>query len=227
MVPYKTILVCDDEKEMRDLIKICLQGNYQFQEAGDGEEALEVLTKQHIHLVILDIMMPKKNGFEVIEEMKSREKFKEIPIIMLTALGETDDVVKGLNLGADDYIVKPFEPSVLLARINSVLRRVDKLEEHLEVHGLHVNMEKMQITYQGRVLPLTKKEFNLFTRLATNPGRVYTREQLVELEWDMAFSGDTRNIDAHVKNIREKLKKIGYEKKLIETVWGIGYQFVE
>lgn len=223
----KTILICDDEKEMRNLIKVCLNGHYDTKEAGDGEECLQVLEENTIHLLLLDIMMPEKNGFDVIKEMKKREKFKDIPIITLTALGESDDIVKGLNLGADDYIVKPFEPSVLLARINSVLRRVDKLEENLVVHGLNINVEKMQITYNGKVLPLTKKEFHLFTRLAMNPGRVYSREQLVELEWDIAFSGDTRNIDAHIKNIREKLKKIGYEKQIIETVWGIGYQFVE
>lgn len=223
----KTILICDDEKEMRNLIKVCLLDHYHSLEAGDGDEGLQVLEENTVHLVLLDIMMPEKNGFDVIKEMKKRDKFKDIPIIMLTALGDSDDVVKGLNLGADDYIVKPFEPSVLLARINSVLRRVDKLEENLDVHGLNVNLEKMQITYNGKILPLTKKEFHLFTRLATNPGRVYSREQLVELEWDIAFSGDTRNIDAHIKNIREKLKKIGYEKQLIETVWGIGYQFVE
>lgn len=223
----KTILIVDDEFEMRDLIKVCLLENFQFQEASDGEEAIQILETNRIDLVLLDVMMPVMNGLDVIKEMKARERFKEIPIIMLTALGESEDIVKGLNLGADDYIVKPFEPSVLLARINSVLRRVDKIDEVWDVHGLTVHMEKMQVTYDGVALPLTKKEFNLFTRLAQNPGRVYSREQLVELEWDMAFMGDTRNIDAHVKNVREKLKKVGYQKQLIETVWGVGYQFVE
>lgn len=223
----KTILIVDDESEMRDLIKVCLFEKYQFEEAIDGEDAIVNLENKRVDLVLLDVMMPTMNGLDVIKEMKTRERFKEIPIIMLTALGESDDIVKGLNLGADDYIVKPFEPSVLLARINSVIRRVDKTEEVWDVHGLIVHMEKMQITFEGKVLPLTKKEFSLFTRLAQNPGRVYSREQLVELEWDIAFMGDTRNIDAHVKNIREKLKKIGYQKQLIETVWGVGYQFIE
>lgn len=223
----KTILICDDEKEMRNLIKICLQDKYEAKEASDGEECLQVLEENDIHLVLLDIMMPAKSGYDVIKEMKKRDKFKDIPIILLTALGETEDVVKGLNIGADDYIVKPFEPSVLLARINSVFRRVDKFSEVYEIHGLCIDFDKRQVTYKDKVLPLTKKEFHLFTRLATNPGRVYSREQLVELEWDMSFSGDTRNIDAHIKNIREKLRRIGYEKHIIETVWGVGYQFVE
>lgn len=223
----KTILIVDDESEMRDLIRVCLFDNYVIEEAKDGEEAISKLENKRVDLVLLDVMMPNMNGLDVIKEMKLRERFKEIPIIMLTALGESDDIVKGLNLGADDYIVKPFEPTVLLARINSVLRRTDKTEEVWNVHGLVVHMEKMQVSYNGKILPFTKKEFNLFTRLAQHPGRVYSREQLVELEWDIAFMGDTRNIDAHVKNVREKLKKIGFEKQLIETVWGVGYQFVE
>ena len=223
----KKILIVDDESEMRDLIRVCLFENYEIEEAKDGEEAISILENKRVDLVLLDVMMPNMNGLDVIKEMKLRERFKEVPIIMLTALGESDDIVKGLNLGADDYIVKPFEPSVLLARINSVLRRTDKTEEVWNVHGLVVHMEKLQVSYNGKILPLTKKEFNLFTRLAQHPGRVYSREQLVDLEWDIAFMGDTRNIDAHVKNVREKLKKIGFEKQLIETVWGVGYQFVE
>ncbi|WP_209123665.1 response regulator transcription factor [Alkalihalobacillus sp. BA299] len=223
----KIILIVDDEKDMRELISICLQGEYETVEAEDGESALELLDAQVIDLVLLDVMMPIMDGFSVLKEMKQIEKVKDIPVILLTALGDTEDIVKGLNRGADDYIIKPFEPREMIARIQSVLRRSTILEEVFELHHLKFDQEKYQVTYNGQVVPLTKKEYKLFFRLASHPGRVYSREQLVELEWDFSFDGDARNVDAHIKNIREKLKKTKYPHKVIETVWGIGYQVVQ
>ncbi|MEB1809877.1 MAG: response regulator transcription factor [Bacillaceae bacterium] len=223
----KIILIVDDESDMRELISICLQNDYETVEAENGEAALEILDTQSVDLVLLDVMMPIMDGISVLTEMKQMEKMKEIPVILLTALGDTDDIVKGLNKGADDYIVKPFEPREMVARIQSVIRRSAIIEQTFEIHGLLFDQEKYQVSYNGKVVPLTKKEYQLFFRLASHPGRVYSREQLVELEWDFSFDGDARNVDAHIKNIREKLKKTGYTQKVIETVWGIGYQVVE
>lgn len=223
----KQILIVDDEQEMRELIKICLDPSYEMIEGSNGQEALQYLQEYHVSLVLLDIMMPEMSGLEVLKEMRKLGRLKNIPVILLTALGETEDVVKGLNLGADDYISKPFEPRELQARVASALRRSTEDHQSWNIHGLTIELEKYQVAYEGKVIPLTRKEFQLFTRLASHPGRVYSREQLVELEWDISYEGDTRNIDAHIKNIREKFKRAGYQKTLIETVWGIGYQFVE
>ncbi|WP_216828167.1 response regulator transcription factor [Alkalihalobacterium elongatum] len=223
----KIILIVDDESDMRELISICLQSDYETIAAEDGEVALKVLDSQNVDLVLLDVMMPVMDGFSVLTEMKQIQKMKDTPVILLTALGDTDDIVKGLNRGADDYIVKPFEPREMVARIQSVIRRSAITDETFEIHGLTFDQEKYQVSYSGQVVPLTKKEYQLFFRLASHPGRVYSREQLVELEWDFSFDGDARNVDAHIKNIREKLKKTGYTHKVIETVWGIGYQVVQ
>ncbi|OLO40973.1 DNA-binding response regulator [Alkalihalophilus pseudofirmus] len=217
----------DDERDMRELISICLQGEYETIEAENGDVALELFESQPVDLVLLDVMMPIMDGFSVLSEMKQIEKMKDIPVILLTALGDTDDIVRGLTQGADDYIVKPFEPREMVARIQSVLRRSAITEDTFEIHQLIFDQEKYQVSYNGKIVPLTKKEFQLFFRLASRPGRVYSREQLVELEWDFTFDGDARNVDAHIKNIREKLKKTGYTHKVIETVWGIGYQVVQ
>ncbi|WP_175576458.1 response regulator transcription factor [Alkalihalobacterium alkalinitrilicum] len=223
----KNILIVDDERDMRELISICLQGEYETIEAENGDVALELFESQPVDLVLLDVMMPIMDGFSVLSEMKQIEKMKDIPVILLTALGDTDDIVRGLTQGADDYIVKPFEPREMVARIQSVLRRSAITEDTFEIHQLIFDQEKYQVSYNGKIVPLTKKEFQLFFRLASRPGRVYSREQLVELEWDFTFDGDARNVDAHIKNIREKLKKTGYTHKVIETVWGIGYQVVQ
>ncbi|WP_078578222.1 response regulator transcription factor [Salipaludibacillus agaradhaerens] len=226
----KNILIVDDEGEMRLLIKLCLsQENYTTLEANNGLEALNVIRENDIHLVLLDIMMPEIDGFELLKALRE-ELDKRIPVILISALGDTDRVVKGLHLGADDYIVKPFEPKELVARITSVIRRsfIQRDTDYsFEIAGLHFFPNKYEITYHDKSMVMTKKEFSILNRLASNPGRVYSREQILDLEWDMSYDGDLRTVDAHIKNIREKLKSEGYNKEIIETVWGVGYKVIE
>ncbi|WP_100400171.1 response regulator transcription factor [Bacillus sp. FJAT-44742] len=225
------ILIVDDESEMRKLLHVCMSQSPSFQadSVESGEKALEKIEANQYDLLLLDIMMPGMSGLEVITYLKERRK-KDIPIILISALGETDHVVEGLNLGADDYIVKPFEPKELLARVSSVIRRTGKrLQENgvFTIHGLAINVEKMRVAYKNEIISFTSKEFSILKRMAMHPGRVYTREQLVELEWQDFYEGEPRNIDTHVKNIREKLKKAGCSTSVIKTVWGVGYQVAE
>ncbi|MGO4886777.1 response regulator transcription factor [Anaerobacillus sp. MEB173] len=227
----KRILIVDDEIEMRNLLSICLKPHgYFVDEAASGFEALQKVMDHPYDIVILDIMMPTVDGFEVLKKIREAINH-ELPVILLTALGDSDHVVEGLQTGADDYIVKPFEPRELVARIESVLRRSKRGEvqnkDEFILHQLRFDIEKMKVSYEGKTIPLTKKEFQLLTRLATNPGRVFSREHLLELEWDDYYEGDTRTVDAHIKNVREKLKQAGYQKTIIETVWGVGYQILE
>lgn len=225
-----SILLVDDEREMRKLLQICLAANpYQVDEASNGEEAFKKIINNHYNLVILDIMMPEVDGFELLKKLK-KEYQEQIPVILLSALGDTERVVKGLNLGADDYIVKPFEPKELVARVESVLRRSKKVKSNIDtftIKGLLFNQDSYQVQYKNNVIPLTKKEFQIFCRLANNPGRVYSRDDLLELEWGMLYDGDIRTVDTHIKNIREKLNAVEYNDTIIETVWGIGYKVIE
>ncbi|RXJ01918.1 DNA-binding response regulator [Anaerobacillus alkaliphilus] len=225
------VLIVDDEKEMRKLLTTCLKPyGYMIDEAQDGFDAIEKISNEHYDLVLLDIMMPTLDGFGVLTNIREVLQ-QDIPIVLLTALGDTDRVVKGLKLGADDYIVKPFEPRVLQARIESVLRRAKKEVpsegKRFSLHELFFDENKLRVSYLDQPLPLTKKEYKIFVRLAKNPGRVYSREQLVQLEWDDYYEGDARTVDTHIKNVREKLKAVGFTKQIIETVWGIGYQILE
>jgi DNA-binding response OmpR family regulator len=228
---YK-VLIVDDEKEMRNLLKVCLMPyGYVIEEAQTGFEALEKVMDTKYDLILLDIMMPTIDGFEVLKNVREMLD-KDIPIILLTALGDTERIVEGLQLGADDYMVKPFEPRELQARIQSVMRRSQKgnlveEEANFSLHQLFFEENKLRVSYLGQTLPLTKKEYKVLLRLAKNPGRVYSREQLVQLEWDDFYEGDARTIDTHIKNVREKLKAVGFSKHIIETVWGIGYQMLE
>ncbi|MFA9556619.1 response regulator transcription factor [Evansella sp. AB-rgal1] len=224
------ILLVDDETEMRKLLSVCLSPyGYELDEACNGEEALYKLTDNHYALVLLDIMMPEMDGFELIERVRNHLD-NTTPVILLSALGDSERVVEGLRLGADDYIVKPFEPKILAARIESVLRRTQKARssnETFTVKGLVFYPDRFQVSYEKQVLPLTKKEFQILHRLASNPGKVYSREHLLELEWGMEYEGDNRTVDTHVKNIREKLKHADFNEAIIETVWGVGYKAIE
>ncbi|WP_017727674.1 response regulator transcription factor [Halalkalibacterium ligniniphilum] len=225
----KRILIVDDEIQMQRLIAVCIQSNdFSIESVSSGKEALEKVKKTPYDLMLLDVMMPEMNGFQVLEELRTFNH--SLPVIVLTALGDTDDVVKGLNSGADDYITKPFEPKELVARVQAVLRRFQQVEEPLskkQIFGLSIDDEKKQISFKETPLILTKKEYQLLSRLILHPGQVYTREELLSLEWDHADERFDRNIDTHIKNIREKLKKVGVEKNIIETVWGIGYKLME
>jgi DNA-binding response OmpR family regulator len=225
------ILIVDDEEQMRELLKVCIEPlNFKLDEAQDGKDALKKINDQQYDLILLDVMMPYIDGLSLLSRIR-KEDGTDVPIIMLTALGETDHIVKGLYLGADDYITKPFEPRELLARIQSVLRRKIKNNkgnvDTLIKHDLAINTQKMKISYKANEIPFTKKEMQLLSRMLKHDGQVYSREQLLDLEWGHDYDGDTRTVDVHIRNIREKLKQSGYQKEIIETVWGIGYKVVE
>ncbi|ADU31726.1 response regulator transcription factor [Evansella cellulosilytica] len=224
------ILLVDDEQEMRKLLKVCFSASpFQLDEASNGDEAFLKVQENNYDLIILDIMMPEIDGFELLNMLRV-ELDTEIPVILLTALGDTERVVEGLKRGADDYVVKPFEPKELVARVESVLRRsksISTKNESFTIKGLDFHPNSYQVIYNNMPIPLTKKEFQIFLRLAKNPGRVYDREHLLELEWGLDYEGENRTVDTHVKNIREKLKAIKYDEPIIETVWGIGYKVIE
>lgn len=221
----KKILIVDDEIKMQTLISLCIKSpSFDVKTVSSGEEAINLLEEGHFDLMLLDIMMPGIDGFQVLKTLNQRSLV--VPVIILSAIGETDPIVEGLNLGAYDYITKPFEPKELVARINSVLRRVQPLIEkkkNRSMYGLTLDQLRNTVTYNQHSIPFTKKEYQIFSRLFSQPGRVYTRELLFSLEWE-SDDKDYRNVDAHIKNIREKLKQKGVEQTIIETVWGVGYR---
>ncbi len=220
------ILVVDDDIEICNMIELFLKNErFQVVKAYDGEEAIEKFKSEAPDLVILDIMLPKMDGYDVCREIK---KISNVPIIMLTAKGETFDKVLGLRLGADDYMVKPFDPAELIARIRAVLRRVSpedkKLGEQIIFPSLAIDMDDFTIKVKGNAIQLPKKEMELLYFLASNQNKVFTREQLIEQIWGFDFIGETRTVDVHIKRLRAKLKDVE-EKYEIKTVWGVGYKF--
>lgn len=221
-----TILIVDDEQDMRQLIEMMLnKSNFKTFTASGGTEAYAILMREQIDLVLLDVMMPNENGFQV---CKSIQTMSEVPIIFLTARDASEDKVHGLTIGADDYIVKPFTTDELVARINAVLRRTGgaKLtveQTHLE-HGLiRLDEVSRKVFVDGKVVPLTLKEYELLYLFMTNPGMAYSREQLLERIWDIDYAGGTRTVDTHIKTLRLKLGKEASD--YIQTVWGVGYRF--
>src|SRR5690625_4091898 len=217
------IMVIDDEKQMREMIRTFLEKDgYGVVEATDGAHALSLLDKTKPHLLIVDVMMPFMDGFTFAKEAKTESS---IPIIFLSAKGEEWDKVRGLKLGGDDYIVKPFMPRELLARIESVLRRAYHTRassDILSVGPLVINNESHQVKLNGTPLSLTRKELGLLPILAKHSGRVYSREQLLHLVWGENMQSSERTVDTHIKTLRLKMGKYGH---FIETVWGIGYKF--
>ncbi|HLR42781.1 MAG TPA: response regulator transcription factor [Pseudogracilibacillus sp.] len=217
-----TIMIIDDEKQMRELIRTFLEKDgYTVIEAANGFDALTILSEQIPDLMLVDVMMPYMDGFSFVTEAR---KFTTAPIIFLTAKGEEWDKVHGLKLGGDDYIVKPFRPAELLARIESVLRRAQQTrnESTLFKKGPFVIDEhSYTIKVEEKNLSLTRKEFALLCILVKNPERVYTREQLLRLVWGDSYRGSDRTVDTHIKTLRLKMGDYG---SLIETVWGVGYK---
>ncbi|NSW76401.1 MAG: response regulator transcription factor [Candidatus Atribacteria bacterium] len=221
-----SILVVDDEKAVCDLLKMYLEKEgFEVMVAHDGEEALKKVEHHHPSLILLDLMLPKKDGWTVCREIR---KISDVPIIMLTARGEEFDRILGLELGADDYIAKPFSPREVVARVKAVLRRTQmqggEKTKHLDYGCLFIDYEARMVKINGKELTLTPKEFELLWFLARNPSRAYTREKLLELIWDYDFAGDSRTVDTHIKRLREKLEEAG-APPCIKTVWGYGYKF--
>ncbi|WP_368654144.1 response regulator transcription factor [Ornithinibacillus sp. 4-3] len=217
------VMIIDDEEQMRKMIRTFLEKDgYTVVEATNGSHALALLDKAKPHLLLVDVMMPFMDGFSFAQEVK---QLSSIPLIFLSAKGEEWDKVHGLKLGGDDYIVKPFLPGELLARIESVLRRTygNKRDSDILTFGpLIINYKSHQVKLNDSLLSLTRKEFGLLNILAKNNGRVYSREQLLYLVWGEDHNSSERTVDTHIKTLRLKM---GNHGSLIETVWGIGYKF--
>lgn len=219
------ILVVDDDMHIAELISLYLnKEGYETREAYSGRSALEEFADFSPHLILLDIMLPEIDGYQVCREIRQSSN---VPIIMLTAKGEVFDKVLGLELGADDYIVKPFDSKELVARVKAVLRRYENKEttvsKQIVYPNITINQSTYVVTYHGTELELPPKEFELLNFLAQHPNQVYTREQLLDKIWGYEFMGDTRTVDVHIKRIREKMP---FEDVWnIKTVWGVGYKF--
>jgi len=221
------ILVCDDDKNIAELLRLYLEKEgFGVVIANDGEEAINKFTQDGADLVLLDIMMPRLDGWQVCREIRKKS---DCPIIMITAKGETFDKVLGLELGADDYVVKPFDSKEIVARIKAVLRRTGKSSDQSDVREvsydkLTVNMTRYELKVDGRVVDTPPKELELLFHLASNPNRVYTRDQLLDEVWGFEYYGYSRTVDVHVKRLREKLEGVS-DKWSLKTVWGVGYKF--
>lgn len=224
----ENILIVEDDKSISKLIKYNLEKEgFRCTVSFDGEEAMDILGKNLVDLIILDIMLPGIDGLEVCRRVKQDKKLSNVPIIMLTAKGEEVDKVVGFELGADDYIVKPFSPRELILRIKAILKRIKsgEIEKDLLEYGkLMVDLSKHKVTIDKKEVELTNMEFKLLVILMQRAGRVQTREKLLDDVWDIATEITTRTVDTHIKRLREKLGKTG---DFIETVRGVGYRFSE
>ncbi len=217
------ILVVDDESRMRKLVRdFLVKKGYEVLEAADGEEALDLFyADKDISLIILDVMMPKINGFEVCKEIREHSK---VPIIMLTAKSAESDELNGFELGVDEYISKPFSPKILVARVEAILRRTNRLEEDqvLSAGPIRVDRAAHIVTIAGEQVELSYKEFELLTYFMENKGLALSREKILNSVWNYDYFGDARTIDTHVKKLRSKMGDYG---DCIKTIWGMGYKF--
>ena len=225
----KKILIADDNKQITTILS-----SYAKKEglepiiALDGAEALEKFSQQEqeISMVLLDVMMPKVDGFEVCRRLR---KTSMVPIIMITARGEDYDKIMGLDIGADDYDIKPFSASEVMARVRAVLRRIQPQEpatkNSLSMDNLFINLDKYAVQIDGEEVPLTKKEIELLWTLAKNHTKVFSRDNLLDSIWGIDYFGDSRTVDSHIKRLRAKLDKYEHEKWDIKTIWGVGYRF--
>lgn len=222
------IMVADDDKNICELLRLYLEKEqYTVVIANDGNEAIAKFNAETPALILLDVMMPGLDGWQVCREIRKKSN---VPIIMITAKGETFDKVLGLELGADDYVVKPFDAKEIVARIKAVLRRTingvqpESTVREVSFDKLVVNMTKYELKVDGRVVDTPPKELELLFHLASNPNRVYTRDQLLDEVWGFEYYGDSRTVDVHIKRLREKLEGVS-EKWTLKTVWGVGYKF--
>jgi two-component system alkaline phosphatase synthesis response regulator PhoP len=222
------VLIVDDELHIVELLKYNLETNgYKVIYALNGKDGLDMVFDKKPDLVLLDIMLPEIDGFDVCKKMKKDKDTENIPVIMLTAKGEEFDKILGLELGADDYITKPFSVRELLARIKAVLRRKNKSEAEniITIGNLVINMDKHEVTKSGVKVDLTLKEFELLSLLAVNRGKVLTRDFLLDKVWGYEYYGETRTVDVHIRHLRQKVEEDDTNPVYIETVRGIGYKF--
>lgn len=229
MAAKQKILIVDDDVNIAELISLYLTKEcYDTKMVHDGEEALKVFSQYHPNLILLDLMLPGIDGYQVCRELRTKSN---VPIIMLSAKGEIFDKVLGLELGADDYIMKPFDSKELVARVKAVLRRYQPVKTEaakpdlkcVEYPDLIVNQTNYSVIYRGRTIEMPPKELELLYFLASSPNQVFTREQLLDHIWGYEYIGDTRTVDVHVKRLREKIKD--HQTWSLATVWGIGYKF--
>ena len=223
---YK-VLIADDNKQIVSILsEYCKKNNFTVSAVFDGETALKEIEKNKFDIVLLDVMMPKKDGFDVCHETR---KFSNVPIIMITARGEDYEKIMGLEIGADDYIVKPFSPGEIIARINAILRRImpknDESEKIFTFDNLEIDLNNFTVKVNDEIISLTKKEIEILWTLATNQNKVFTRENLLDLIWGFDYFGDSRTVDTHIKRLRAKLDNYEHKKWNIKTIWGVGYKF--
>ena len=220
------ILIVDDDKNICELLRLYMEKEeYEVVLSHNGEDAVNKFNQNNPDLVLLDIMLPGQDGWQVCREIRKKSN---VPIIMITAKGETFDKVLGLELGADDYVVKPFDAKEVVARVKAVLRRMGKSNhedvKEVSYDKLVVNMNKYELKVDGKVVDTPPKELELLFHLASNPNKVFTRDQLLDEVWGFEYYGDSRTIDVHVKRLREKLEGVS-DKWHLKTVWGVGYKF--
>lgn len=227
LVNETKILIVDDDENICELLRLYLEKDgFSVVVANDGEKAISVFEKSSPDLILLDIMLPVLDGWQVCREIR---KTSDTPIIMLTAKGETFDKILGLELGADDYVSKPFDTKEVIARIKAVLRRCDAKEKsdsvkEVKFDRLKINLTNYDLIVDGKKIDTPPKELELIYHLASNPNRVYTRDQLLDEVWGFDYYGDSRTVDVHVKRLREKLENVS-EEWALKTVWGVGYKF--
>ncbi len=223
------ILIADDHQQITSILKdYAEKEGFLVSIASDGEEALELFERESFDMILLDVMMPKKDGFEVCREIR---KTSNVPVIMITARGEDFERIMGLDIGADDYIIKPFSPGEVMARVRAILRRIETIEDSkdnkniLIIEDLKIDMNDFEVTLQGEVLSLTKKETEILWTLARNKNKLFTRDHLLDLLWGYDYDGDSRTVDSHIKRLRQKLDQYAHPRWEIKTVWGMGYKF--
>ncbi len=218
-----SIYILDDDKNITDILALYFKKEgYNVKEFWEGESLLDSLSLETPDIIIMDIMMPVMDGYDVLKEVRKTSK---VPVIMLSAKGETLDKVLGLELGADDYIVKPFEPKEVLARVKAIMRRTEEKQDDkvLKFDNLVINIDEFTVRYHNELMSLPPKEMELLYFFARNKNKVFTREQLLSKIWGIDYYGDTRTVDVHVKRLRDKFDK--KDPWQIKTVWGVGYKF--
>lgn len=220
------ILIADDNKQITSILaEYAKINNYLPIIAYDGKEALAKFYNEDVDIVLLDVMMPYKDGFEVCKEIR---KTSNVPIIMVTARGEDFEKIMGLEIGADDYIVKPFSPNEVMARVKAIMRRINLEEEKTDLvkyDNLEVNLKTYKVLIDNNNVNLTKKEFEILWTLLSNKNMVFSREKLLDTVWGYDYYGDSRTVDSHIKRLRLKLEKFGNQTWSIKTIWGVGYKF--
>lgn len=223
------ILIADDNHDITDILSTYskMEG-FEPVVAYDGEEAIRLFKKYNPEVVLLDVMMPKEDGYEVCRKIRSKS---DVPVILITARGEDFDKIMGLDIGADDYIVKPFSPREVMARVRAVLRRMAKAsksnasENVISISNLEINLEEYSVHIGGKKIALTKKEIETMWTLASNPNKVFTRDNLLDSLWGFDYYGDSRTVDSHIKRLRAKIDAVEHPEWTIKTIWGVGYKF--